>query len=145
MKSKKLSKVELDVVVNEILKKSNEIKEKKIEEKYSKEIEIFDKELDLFKEKYLKLKEDFDIKIEELKKLNNKEFSISISYLNDLDKYKNDSNFNNNRKKSYYINNNIDNYKSREKIYNELVISGINENVNIKEVIDNYIKELVNS
>ena len=28
-KSKKLSKVELDVVVNEILKKSNEIKEKK--------------------------------------------------------------------------------------------------------------------
>jgi hypothetical protein len=145
MKSKKLSKVELDVVVNEILKKSKEIKEKEIEEKYSKEIEIFDKELDLFKEKYLKLEKEFNIKIEELKKLNNKEFSISISYLNDLDKYKNDSNFNNNRKKSYYINNNIDSYKSRERIYNELVISGINENVNIKEVIDNYIKELVNS
>jgi hypothetical protein len=145
MKSKKLSKVELDVVVNEILKKSKEIKEKKIEEKYSKEIEIFDKELDLFKEKYLKLEKEFNNKIEELKKLNNKEIFISVSYLNDLDKYKNDSNFSSNRKKSYYINNDIDSYKSRERIYNELVISGINENVNIKEVIDNYIKELVNS
>jgi len=144
-KSKKLSKVELDVVVNEILKKSNEIKEKKIEEKYSKEIEIFDKELDLFKEKYLKLKVEFDSKIKELKKLSNKEFRISISYFNDLDKYKNGSNYGDNRKKSYYIMNNIDSYKSRERIYNELVINGINEEINIKELIDNYIKELVNS
>jgi hypothetical protein len=145
-KSKKLSKVELDVVVNEILKSSKEIKEKKIEEKYSKEIEIFDKELDLFKEKYLKLEKEFNIKIEELKKLCNKEFKISISYFNDLDKYKNNSDYySNNRKKSYYIIDNIDSYKSRERIYNELVINGINEDINIKEVIDNYIKELVNS
>jgi len=144
-KSKKLSKVELDVVVSEILKKSVEIKDKKIEEKYSKEIEIFDKELDLMKEKYLKLKEEFDNKIEELKKLSNKEFRISISYFNDLDKYKNGSNYGDNRKKSYYIMNNIDSYKSRERIYNELVINGINEEINIKELIDNYIKELVNS
>ena len=144
-KSKKLSKVELDVVVNEILKKSKEVKEKKIEEKYSKEIEIFDKELELFKEKYLILKVEFDSKIEELKKLCNKEFRLSISYFNDLDKYKNNEEYSNNRKKSYYIMNNIDSYKSRDRIYNELVINGINEDVNIKEVIENYIKELVNS
>jgi len=146
-KSKKLSKVELDVVVSEILKKSKEIKDKEIEGKYSKEIEIFNKELDLFKEKYLLLKKEFDNKIEELKELNNEEFRISISYFSDLDKYKNSSEYeySGNRKKSYYIINNIDSYKSRERIYNELVINGINEEVNIKEIIDNYIKELVNS
>jgi hypothetical protein len=144
-KSKKLSKVELDVVVNEILKKSKEIKEKKIEEKYSKEIEIFDKELDLMKEKYLKLKVEFDNKIEELKELSNKEIKLSISYFNDLDKYKNNNEYSENRKKSYYIMSGLNEYKNREKIYNELVINGINEDVNIKEVIENYIKELVNS
>jgi hypothetical protein len=144
-KSKKLSKVELDVVVSEILKKSREVKEKKIEEKYVKEIEILDKELDLFKEKYLVLRKEFDIKIEELKKLCNKEFRLSISYFNDLDKYKNNGEYCESRKKSYYIMNNIDSYKSRDRIYNELVINGINEDVNIKEVIENYIKELVNS
>jgi hypothetical protein len=110
-----------------------------------KEIEIFNKELDLFKEKYYKLKWEFDSKIEELKELNNEEFRISISYFSDLDKYKNSSEYeySGNRKKSYYIINNIDSYKSRERIYNELVINGINEDVNIKEVIENYIKELV--
>ena len=99
----------------------------------------------LFKEKYLILKVEFDSKIEELKKLCNKEFRLSISYFNDLDKYKNNEEYSNNRKKSYYIMNNIDSYKSRDRIYNELVINGINEDVNIKEVIENYIKELVNS
>ena len=144
-KSKKLSKVELDVVVNEILMKSKEVKEKKIEEKYSKEIEIFNKELDIFKEKYLVLEKEFDIKIKELKKLCNKEFYLSVSYFSDLDKYKNDSNYSNNRKKSYYIMNGLNDYENRNRIYNELVINGINEEVNIKEIIDNYINELVNS
>ena len=146
-KSKKLSKVELDVVVSEILKKSKEVKEKKIEEKYSKEIEIFNKELDIFKEKYLVLEKEFDIKIKELKKLCNKEFSLSVMYFSDLDKYKNDSNYNysNNRKKSYYIMNGLNDYENRNKIYNELVINGISEEINIKEIIDNYINELVNS
>ena len=142
-KSKKLSRMELDVVVGEILKKSNEIKEKNLEEKYVKEIEIFDKELDLMKEKYLKLREEFSNKIEELKKLSNKEFRLNVSYFNDLENYKNGNDYNN-KKKSYYIMNNINNI-NRDKIFNELVISGINEDVNIKEVIDNYIKEIVNS
>ena len=144
-KSKKLSRIELDVVVNEILKKSNEIKEKKIEEKYSKEIEIFDKELDLMKEKYLELRNEFNNKIEELKKLSNNEFRLSISYIEDLGKYKNNSNYGDNKKKSYYIINGLNDYNNRNKIYNELVINGINEDVNIKEVIESYIKELVNS
>jgi hypothetical protein len=143
-KSKKLSRMELDVVVGEILKKSNEIKEKNLEEKYVKEIEIFDKELDLMKEKYLKLREEFSNKIEELKKLSNKEFRLNVSYFNDLENYKNGNDYNN-KKKSYYIMNNINNISNRDKIFNELVISGINEDVNIKEVIDNYIKEIVNS
>jgi len=143
-KSKKLSKVELEVVVNEILSKSKEFKEKEIEEKYSKEIEIFDKELDIFKEKYLLLKKEFDNKIGELKKLCNKEFKISVSYFNDLDKYKNNNEFVvDNRKKSFYVINNVDSWNNRNKIYNELVINGINGDVNIKEVIENYIKELV--
>ena len=143
-KIKKLSRIELDVVVSEILKKSKEVKEKKIEEKYSKEIEIFNKELDIFKEKYLVLEKEFDIKIKELKKLCNKEFYLSVSYFSDLDKYKNDSNYSNNRKKSYYIMNGLNDYENRNRIYNELVINGINEEVNIKEIIDNYINELVN-
>jgi hypothetical protein len=143
-KSKKLSRMELDVVVGEILKKSNEIKEKNLEEKYVKEIEIFDKELDLMKEKYLKLREEFSNKIEELRKLSNKEFRLNINYFNDLENYKNGNDYNN-KKKSYYIMNNINNISNRDKIFNELVISGINEDVNIKEVIDNYIKEIVNS
>jgi len=145
-KSKKLSKVELEVVVNEILSKSKEFKEKEIEEKYSKEIEIFDKELDIFKEKYLLLKKEFDNKIEELNKLCNKEFKLSIRYFVDLDKYKNNNEFVvDNRKKSFYVINNVDSWNNRNKIYNELVINGINEEINIKELIDNYIKELVNS
>jgi hypothetical protein len=145
-KSKKLSKVELDVVVSEILSKSKEFKEKEIEKKYSKEIEIFDKELDIFKEKYLLLKKEFDNKIEELNKLCNKEFKLSVRYFVDLDKYKNNNEYVvDSRKKSFYIMNNVDSWNNRNKIYNELVINGINEDVNIKEVIENYIKELVNS
>ena len=142
--SKKLSKLELEVVVNEILSKSKEFKEKEIEKKYSKEIEIFDKELDMFKEKYLLLKEEFDNKIEELDKLCNKEFKLSIRYFVDLDKYKNVNEYViDSRKKSFYVINNVDSWSNRNKIYNELVINGINEDVNIKEVIENYIKELV--
>ena len=41
--------------------------------------------------------------------------------------------------------NGLNDYENRNRIYNELVINGINEEVNIKEIIDNYINELVNS
>lgn len=140
-KSKKLSRIELDVVVNEILSKSNEIKENELKEKYCKEIEIVEKELDLFKERYNKFKEEFSNKIKELKKLESKEFRLSVSYFGSLEEYK--RNEYSNIKNGYYLMKNIDNINNRNRIYNELVISGINEEVNIKEVIDNYIKELV--
>jgi hypothetical protein len=52
MKSKKLSRIELDVVVNEILSKSKDLKLVKLKEKYSNEIEILNREIDLFKEKF---------------------------------------------------------------------------------------------
>lgn len=140
-KSKKLSRIELDVVVNEIFSKSNEIKEKELKEKYCKEIEIVEKELDLFKERYNKFKEEFSEKIKELKKLESKEFKLSFSYFDGLGEYK--RNEYSNIKNGYYLMKSIDNNNNRNRIYNELVINGINEDINIKEVIDNYIKELV--
>jgi hypothetical protein len=139
-KSKKLSRIELDVVVSEILSKSKEIKEKELKEKYSKEIEFVEKELDLLKEKYNSFKEEFRIKIEELKKLENKEFILNVNWLGNLDEYKRDLGY---VKNGYSLIKNIDNNINRNRIYNELVINGISEDINIKEVIENYIKELV--
>ena len=140
-KSKKLSRIELDVVVSEIFSKSNEIKEKELKEKYCKEIEIVEKELDLFKERYNKFKEEFSEKIKELKKLESKEFKLSVFSLNNLEGYKRGEY--NYIRSGYCLMTNIDNSNNRNKIYNELVINRISEDINVKEVIDNYIKELV--
>lgn len=140
-KSKKLSRIELDVVVSEIFKRSNEIKEKELKEKYCKEIEIVEKELDLFKERYNKFKEEFSEKIKELKKLESKEFKLSVFSLNNLEGYKKGEY--NYIRSGYCLMTNIDNSNNRNKIYNELVINRISEDINVKEVIDNYIKELV--
>jgi len=140
-KSKKLSRIELDVVVNEILSKSNEIKENELKEKYCKEIEIVEKELDLFKERYNKFKEEFSNKINELRKLESKEFKLSVFSLNNLEGYKKGEY--NYIRSGYCLMTNIDNSNNRNKIYNELVINRISEDINVKEVIDNYIKELV--
>ena len=131
-KSKKLSRIELDVVVGEILKKSNEIKEKELKEKYFKEIEFVEKELDLLKEKYNNFKEEFRIKIEELKELENKEFRLNVNYLGNLDEYKREFGY---VKNGYSLIKNIDNNINRSRIYNELVINGISEEVNIKELV----------
>jgi len=140
-KSKKLSRIELDVVVSEIFKRSNEIKENELKEKYCKEIEIVEKELDLFKERYNKFKEEFSEKIKELKKLESKEFKLSVFSLNNLEGYKKGEY--NYIRSGYCLMTNIDNSNNRNKIYNELVINRISEDINIKEVIDNYVKELV--
>jgi hypothetical protein len=140
-KSKKLSRIELDVVVSEIFKRSNKIKENELKEKYCKEIEIVEKELDLFKERYNKFKEEFSEKIKELKKLESKEFKLSVFSLNNLEGYKKGEY--NYIRSGYCLMTNIDNSNNRNKIYNELVINRISEDINIKEVIDNYVKELV--
>ena len=138
---KKLSRIELDVVVSEIFKRSNKIKENELKEKYCKEIEIVEKELDLFKERYNKFKEEFSNKINELRKLESKEFKLSVFSLNNLEGYKKGEY--NYIRSGYCLMTNIDNSNNRNKIYNELVINRISEDINIKEVIDNYIKELV--
>jgi hypothetical protein len=140
-KSKKLSRIELDVVVSEIFKRSNKIKENELKEKYCKEIEIVEKELDLFKERYNKFKEEFSNKINELRKLESKEFKLSVFSLNNLEGYKKGEY--NYIRSGYCLMTNIDNSNNRNKIYNELVINRISEDINIKEVIDNYVKELV--
>jgi hypothetical protein len=140
-KSKKLSRIELDVVVSEIFKRSNKIKENELKEKYCKEIEIVEKELDLFKERYNKFKEEFSNKINELRKLESKEFKLSVFSLNNLEGYKRGEY--NYIRSGYCLMTNIDNSNNRNKIYNELVINRISEDINVKEVIDNYIKELV--
>lgn len=140
-KSKKLSRIELDVVVSEIFKRSNKIKENELKEKYCKEIEIVEKELDLFKERYNKFKEEFSNKINELRKLESKEFKLSVFSLNNLEGYKKGEY--NYIRSGYCLMTNIDNSNNRNKIYNELVINRISEDINVKEVIDNYIKELV--
>ena len=67
MKSKKLSRIELDVVVNEILSKSNDLKLVKLKEKYNNEIEILNREIDLFKEKYDLLNEELIFKVRRYK------------------------------------------------------------------------------
>lgn len=145
-KSKKLSRVELDVVVSEILKKGRDLKEKELKEKYSKEIELIEKEFDLLKEKYNELYNEFDVKIKELRKLcENNEISVGLNCLNDLRDYKNKKMYGGERK-GYYLRNSVDNLNIRSEIYNELVLNGINEEININEVIDNWVKKvLVNS
>lgn len=143
-KSKKLSKVELEVVINEILKKSKDIRSEKLKEKYFKEIEVIEKEFDLLKEKYNELEKEFDIKKNELLNLcEGKDISVGLSNLYDLRDYK-DKRYSYNNRKGFYLKDNL-NVNLRNEIYNELVINGINEDVNIKEVMENYINEVVNS
>jgi len=144
MKSKKLSRIELDVVVNEILKKGKEVNEEIVIKKYSKEIEIFEKEIDLLKELYNKLNEIFKSKKEILDNLvgkENKEIRLSINNLDDIKNYKND-NYYNCKKISYYINS-FDCYNKRNEVYKELVLEGIDENINIKELISRYVEKLL--
>jgi hypothetical protein len=145
MKSKKLSRIELDVVVNEILSKSKDLKLVKLKEKYSNEIEILNREIDLFKKKYDLLNEEFKSKKEELDKLcEDKDIRLSIYKLDDLVNYKEKENCYNNKKESYYLKEKFD-YNERNEVYNKLVLMGINSEFNIEELINSYVNELVNS
>jgi hypothetical protein len=145
MKSKKLSRIELDVVVGEIVSKSNNLKLVKLKEKYSNEIEILNREIDLFKEKFDLLNKEFLSKKEELDKLcEGKDIRLSIYKLDDLLNYKGKENCWNNKKESYYLKENY-NYNERGEVYNKLVLMGINSEINIEELINSYVNELVNS
>ena len=144
MKSKKLSKIELDVVVNEVLNKSKDLKLVKLKEKYSNEIEILDKEIDLFKKKFDVLNEEFKIKKEELDKLcEGKDIRLSIYKLDDLSNYKEKENYNK-KENSYYLKESY-NGKDRGDVYNKLVLLGISNDINIEELINSFVNDLVNS
>jgi hypothetical protein len=143
-KSKKLSRIELDVVVNEILSKSKELRLINLREKCKNEIEILNREIGLFKEKFDLLNEEFLSKKEELDKLcEGKDIRLSIYRLDDLLNYKEKEGYNN-KKESYYLKENY-NYNERNEIYNKLVLMGINSEINIEDLINSYVNELVNS
>ena len=143
-KSKKLSRIELDVVVNEVVSKSRDLRLVKLKEKYSNEIEILDREIDLFKKKFDVLNLEFKSKKEELDKLcEGKDIRLSIYKLDDLSNYKEKEGYNN-KERSYYLKENYNN-KERSEIYNKLVLMGINNDINIEELINNFVEEIVNS
>jgi hypothetical protein len=144
MKSKKLSRIELDVVVGEIVNKSKDLKLVKLKEKYSKEIEILDREIGLFKEKFNLLNNEFKSKKEELDKLcEGKDIRLSIYKLDDLSNYKEKEGYNN-KENSYYLK---ESYNNRERgdVYNKLVLMGISNDINIEELINSFVNDLVNS
>jgi uncharacterized protein YoxC len=142
-KSKKLSKIELDVVVSEILKKSENLEDLKFKELYKNEINEIEKELDLLKVKYDELNNEFNIKKEKLNELcKDKKISLSINYVNDLREYKEVSRWN--ERKGYYFDKNYSCNK-RSEIYNKLVLMGINSEINIEEVINEYVNNIVNN
>jgi hypothetical protein len=143
-KSKKLSRIELDVVVNEILSKSKELRLINLREKCKNEIEILNREIDYFKSKFDLLNKEFISKKEELDKLcEGKDIRLSIYRLDDLLNYKEKEGYNN-KKESYYLKENY-NYNERNEIYNKLVLMGINSEINIEDLINSYVNELVNS
>jgi hypothetical protein len=142
-KSKKLSKIELDVVVSEILKKSEILRDEKMRELYKDEINEIEKEFDLLKVKFDELDNEFKIKVEKLKELcKDKKISLGISYISDLRDYKNNSFCN--ERKSYYIKKNYNN-NERSEVYNKLVLMGINNEINIEELINEFVNSIVNN
>jgi hypothetical protein len=144
MKSKKLSKIELDVVVGEVVSKSRDLRLVKLKEKYSNEIEILDREIDYFKKKFDVLNLEFLSKKEELDKLcEGKDIRLSIYRLDDLLNYKEKEGYNS-KKDSYYLKENY-NSKERSDVYNKLVLMGINNDINIEELINKFVDEIVSN
>jgi len=129
----KLSKIELDVV-------SNEIYSKVVKEVDDKCLEIVNENVDfsLFKElRELELKKE---KLEkELEKFINdikNEFNIRVSY-NSVGNY----NFKED-KKLFRIIGSVD-YNCKREIEKELILNGIDKGLDIKELINNMVKEFV--
>jgi hypothetical protein len=134
---KKLSKIELDVVVNEVI---NNIR--KIEEDKSKELFENSENKDLFLSKVKEiseLEEKVDLLKEEIRKIENKfnEDNIRVFYIN-----KNNRNFND-KGKLFNISlndskgNSFNLYKDIEK---EIILSSL-EDMNIKELINDLVEK----
>jgi hypothetical protein len=134
---KKLSRIELDVVVNEVV---NNIR--KIEEDKSKELFENSENKDLFLSKINEIKEledKFDLLREEVREIENKfdKDNIRVFYIN-----KNNRNFND-KGKLFSISlkdnkgNSFELYKNIEK---EIILSSL-EDMNIKELIKDLIEK----
>ena len=134
---KKLSRIELDVVVNEVV---NSIR--KIEEDKSKELFENSENKDLFLSKVKEiseLEEKVDLLKEEIRKIENKfnEDNIRVFYIN-----KNNRNFND-KGKLFNISlndskgNSFNLYKDIEK---EIILSSL-EDMNIKELINDLVEK----
>jgi uncharacterized small protein (DUF1192 family) len=134
---KKLSRIELDVVVNEVV---NNIR--KIEEDKSKELFENSENKDLFLSKVKEiseLEEKVDLLKEEIRKIENKfnEDNIRVFYIN-----KNNRNFND-KGKLFNISlndskgNSFNLYKDIEK---EIILSSL-EDMNIKELINDLVEK----
>jgi|TARA_S200002703_G_scaffold93913_1_gene81099 hypothetical protein len=129
----KLSKIELDVV-------SNEIYSKVVKEVDDKCLEIVNENVDfsLFKElRELELKKE-KLKKELEKFINdvNNEFNIRISY-NSVENYSFKENG-----KLFRIVGSVD-YNCKREIEKELILNGIDKGLDIKELINNMVKEFV--
>jgi hypothetical protein len=146
--SKKLSKKEIEVLVDVIIeRKDKEIKDN-YREKYKNEIKEFKIIKKEIIEKYLNLEKEYKEKLEEFKnRCEDDNFRIYMDNLNDVNKCLNweSSNsrgliydgycFNKNRNLKY-----DDNLKI--KINNELVLNNIKNDINIEELINELLKKI---
>ena len=131
---KKLSRIELDVVVNEVVNNIKEIEEKKV----NKLFEISDNK-DLFLEKVneiKKLEDKVNLLKEELRDIENKfkEEGISV-YFN--------RGFNNNNGKLFNISlkdSKGDSYKLYKDVEKEIILSSLKE-LNVESLIENLIEK----
>lgn len=129
----KLSRIELDVVSNEVYSKVvNEVNDKclkivneNVDFSLFKEL----REIELKKEKLEKELEGFVNNVKD-------EFNIRISY-NSIGRYSNDGS-----KELFKIVGSVD-YNVKRNIEKELILNGIDKGLDIKELINNMVKEFV--
>ena len=146
--SKKLSKEEIKVLVDVIVKRKDEEIKNNYREKYSKEIEEFKVIKEEIIEKYLNLEKEYKEKLEEFKnRCEDGNFRIYMNDLNDVNKCLNWNSsdsmglmyngycFNKNRNLLY-------DSKLKIKISNELVLNNIKNNIDIEKLINEFVEKL---
>ena len=148
-KSKKLSKEEIKVLVNVIIeRKDKEIKDN-FEKEYKKEIEEFNVIKKEIEEKYRNLEEEYKEKLKEYKEKNIKDNNFRV-YIDDLFDVRKSLKWNNGLGiredyKGYCFDKDRNlkfDDKLRNRIYNELVLNNIKDDINIEELINEFLKKL---
>ena len=147
--SKKLSKEEIKVVVDVIIKRKDEEIKNNYKKEYSKEIEEFNIIKKEIEEKYLNLEKEYKLILEEYENKNIKDnnFRIYMRSLEDVRK-----NINWNSSDSMSIENNgycFDKNRNlkyddnlRIKINNELVLNNIKNDVDIEKLINEFVSKI---